>query len=324
MELISIDSIKTKSSYLRVETNIEKLKKSIETVGLISPLVINNDNELIAGGRRYSALKELGVQEVPVFRVDKSESEQELISIDENLVRKDLTKIEFEKCLNRGREIYEDLYPNAKKVVDEDMKTEEGINTHENLPNEERSFIDLTSEKTGLSKKVIKSAIDRDANSSEKVKEYRQHGELNASQTNEIIKLDKDQQDKVVDLVKDKSTKEVRQLVESIKVNGVDKAVDEVLFSPGLPKEYKSIDTLTKRLNKLAAKVLLEDMTSDHKDMKKIIKGLTTLRNHLDQVLVLASGEKSVSSSETSFEPEYDPSTSTSSEPEYADENASF
>ena len=54
MELISIDSIKTKSSYLRVETNIEKLKKSIETVGLISPLVINQNNELIAGGRRYS------------------------------------------------------------------------------------------------------------------------------------------------------------------------------------------------------------------------------------------------------------------------------
>ena len=158
MELVSIDLIKIKSSYLRVETNIEKLKKSIETVGLINPLVINNNNELIAGGRRYSALKELGVDQVPVFRVDKSESEQELISIDENLVRKDLTKIEFEKCLNRGKEIYEELYPNAKKVADEDMKTEEGINTHENLPNEERSFIDITSEKTGLSKKVIKSS----------------------------------------------------------------------------------------------------------------------------------------------------------------------
>jgi ParB family chromosome partitioning protein len=285
---------------------------------------VNNDNELIAGGRRYSALKELGVLEVPVFRVDKTEAEQELISIDENLVRKDLTKIEFEKCLNRGREIYEVLYPNAKKVNDKDMKTEEGINIHENLPNEERSFIDLTSEKTGLSKKVIKSAIDRDAHSSDKVKEYRQHGELNASQTNEIIKLDKDQQDKVVDLVKDKSTKEVRQLVDAIKVSGVDKAVDEVLFGANIPKEYKSIDTLTKRLNKLAAKVLLEDMTSEHKDMAKIIKGLNTLRNHLDQVLMLNSGEKVISKTESSFEPEYDPSVSKSSEPEYADENASF
>jgi ParB family chromosome partitioning protein len=287
MEMISIKDIKTKSSYLRVETNIEKLKKSIETVGLISPLVINKDNELIAGGRRYSALMEMGVSEVPVYRVDKTEAEQELISIDENLVRKDLTKIEFEKCLNRGREIYEELYPNAKKVADEDMKTEEGINTHTDLPNEERSFIDLTSEKTGLSKKVIKSAIDRDANSSDKVKEYRKHGELNASQTNEIIKLGKEDQDKIVDLVKDKSTREVKDIVTSIKTNGVDKAVDDVLFGPTFPKEYKSIDTLTKRLNKLAAKVLLEEMTSNHEEMTKVMKGLSTLRNHLDQVIML-------------------------------------
>ncbi len=302
MELISIDSIKTKSSYLRVETNIEKLKKSIETVGLISPLVINQNNELIAGGRRYSALKELGVTEVPVYKVEKSDEEQELISIDENLVRKDLTKIEFEKCLNRGKEIYEQLYPEAKKVADEDMQTEEGINIQDTLPNDQRSFIDLTAEKTGLSKKVIKSAIERDANSSEKVKEYRQHGELNASQTNEIIKLDKKDQDKVVDLVKDKSTKEVKELVKAIKTKGVDQAVDDVLFSPSIPKEYKSIDTLTKRINKLAAKVLLEEMNSDHDDMEKILKNLTTLRNHVDQMLMLNSKP---SSNSTLPEPEY-------------------
>lgn len=84
MELMPIDSIKIKSSYLRTETNIEKLKKSIETVGIINPLIINNNNELIAGGRRYSALKELGFKEVPAIRVDKNEQEQELISIDEN------------------------------------------------------------------------------------------------------------------------------------------------------------------------------------------------------------------------------------------------
>lgn len=287
MELMPIDSIKIKSSYLRTETNIEKLKKSIETVGLINPLVINNSNELIAGGRRYSALKELGFSEVPTIKVDKNEKEQELISIDENLVRKDLTKIEFEMCLNRGREIYEELYPQAKKVADEDFQTEEGININDSLPNEERSFIDLTAEKTGLSKKVIKSAIDRDAYSSPKVKEYRKHGELNASQTNELIKLDKEDQDKIVEHVKGKSTKDIKDLVKAIKTSGVDKAVDDVLFAPQLPKEYKSIDTLAKRLNKLAAKVLIEEMTSDHKDTEKILDGLNTLRNHIDQILTL-------------------------------------
>lgn len=287
VEMLSIDSLKVKSSYLRTETNIEKLKKSIETVGLINPLVINDDNELIAGGRRYSALKELGYTEVPVVRVHKNDLEQELISIDENLVRKDLTKIEFEMCLNRGKEIYEELFPQAMKVDEEDLTTPQGIELQVDKPNDQRSFIDLTAEKTGLSKKVIKSAIDRDAKSSDKVKELRAHGELNASQTNEIIKLDKEEQDKVIDMVKDKSAREVKELVENIKTKGLDRAVDDALFAVQLPKEYKSIDTLTKRMNKLAGKLLLEEVNSDHEEMEKILKRLSTLRTNIDQLILL-------------------------------------
>ena len=60
MELINIEDIKVESPYLRLDTDVEKLMKSIETVGLINPLVINKKNELIAGGRRYTALKAMG------------------------------------------------------------------------------------------------------------------------------------------------------------------------------------------------------------------------------------------------------------------------
>ena len=111
MEFINITSIKATNKYLRLDTNVEKLKKSIETVGLINPLVINLKNELIAGGRRYTALKELGHTEVAVIKVDKSDLMQELISIDENLVRKDLSNLELEQSLSRGKEIYETVYP---------------------------------------------------------------------------------------------------------------------------------------------------------------------------------------------------------------------
>lgn len=301
--MLPIDSLKVKNSYLRTDTNIDKLKKSIETVGLINPLVINDKNELIAGGRRYSALKELGYTEAAVIRVEKNDLEQELISIDENLVRKDLTKIEFEKCLNRGKEIYEELYPEALKVAEEDLTTPQGQEIHTQMPNNKRSFIDLTAEKTGLSKKVIKSAIDRDELSSNKVKELRAHGELNASQTNEIIKLNKEQQDKVIDMVKDKSAREVKELVENIKSKGLDRAVDDALFAVGLPKEYKSVETLTKRLNKITSKLLLEEINSEHEDMVKILKSLSTLRTNIDQLILLNSKPtRSYNAQETSDE----------------------
>lgn len=59
MEFIEISKIQTNNKYLRLDTNVDMLKKSIETVGLIHPLSLNESDQLIAGGRRYTALKEL-------------------------------------------------------------------------------------------------------------------------------------------------------------------------------------------------------------------------------------------------------------------------
>lgn len=293
MEFIDINSINTSNKYLRLDTNVEKLMKSIETVGLINPLVVNNNNELIAGGRRYSAMKALEMIEVPVVRVDKSDLEQELISIDENLVRKDLTNIELEKSLSRGKEIYEDLYPSATKYTDEDLTLPQDQEIKSDLPNDKRSFIDLTAEKTGLSKRVIKSAIEREEKASDSVKKLRSHGELNATQTNELIKLDKESQEKIADHIADKSAKEIKNFVQNIKVNGIDDAMDELLHSPVLPKEYQSLKTLIKRTNKTLGKIIIEEMSSDHEEVSSILDSISTLRMSLDQFLVVCAGEKS-------------------------------
>lgn len=293
MQYVDISTINTSNKYLRLESNIDKLKKSIETVGIINPLVINENNELIAGGRRFKALESLGHTEVPVIKVDKSNLEQELISIDENLVRKDLTNLELEQSLSRGLELYESLYPQATKYADEDLATPEMNEIQVELPNDKRSFIDLTAEKTGLSKKVIKSAIDREERASGKVKGLRAHGELNASQTNEIIKLSKEDQEHVVELVKDKSAKEVKDLVTNINKNGLQSAVNELVNSPGLPKEYKSLKTLLQRTNKILAKILIEEMQSEHDDVTAILDYITTLRISLDQFIELSANSRS-------------------------------
>ena len=110
MDFIQISEIKTNNKYLRLDSDVEQLKKSIETVGIINPLILNQDNILIAGGRRFSAMQELGWEKVPFIKIDKPELEQELISIDENLIRQDLKKMELEASLSRGREIYEEIY----------------------------------------------------------------------------------------------------------------------------------------------------------------------------------------------------------------------
>ena len=291
MQLIDISSIKTDNKYLRLDTNVEMLKKSIETVGMINPLVINADNELIAGGRRYTALKELGRTEAPYVQIDKSDLEQELISIDENLVRKDLTKIELESSLSRGRDLYESLYPDAVKFNEEDLTLPEANELQVEMPNDKRSFIDLTAEKTGLSKKVIKSAIQRDEKASDTVKMLRSSGELNATQTNEIIKLAKEDQEHIADLVKDKSAKEVKELVKKVTQDGLQSAVNDFVNSPQLPKEYTSLKTLLQRSNKVLAKILIEEMDSQHDEVNAILDQMSTLRVSLDQFLILCTGK---------------------------------
>jgi len=66
-----LTDIKRNSEYLRHGTDVDTLKKSIDSIGLINPLTINKDNELLAGSRRFQALTELGWSEVDVHVVDR-------------------------------------------------------------------------------------------------------------------------------------------------------------------------------------------------------------------------------------------------------------
>jgi ParB family chromosome partitioning protein len=289
MEYIDINDINVDNEYLRLDSNVEKLKKSIETVGLINPLVLNNDNKLIAGGRRYSALKELEYTEVPVIKINKTELEQELISIDENLIRLDLKNMELEKSLSRGREIYEEIYPEALKFENEDLVTPAQNEIHADLPNNKRSYIDLTAEKTGLSKKVIKGAIEREERASDSVKKLRSHGELNASQTNELIKLEKQDQEKISGLVHGKSAKEIKEIVKRVRETGAESTINEILTAPNLPSEFKSLKTLITRTNKVMSKILFEQIQSSHPEAGKVLQAMTTLRLNLDQFVELCA-----------------------------------
>ena len=77
------------------------LKKSIQEHGLIHPIVVAVDEEpgayqLLAGGRRYEACKELGWKEIPchIYPIETSTFEANMIELLENIDRKDMTFME--------------------------------------------------------------------------------------------------------------------------------------------------------------------------------------------------------------------------------------
>jgi len=288
-----LSDIKRNSEYLRIDTDVETLKKSIESIGLINPITINKDNELLAGARRFQAISELGWEETFVHIVDKDVLEQELISIDENLVRTPLNKLELEKCLNRGREIYEELNPAAVKIdlSNKEISTENKQKQKEQEKQDTNSFAAITAEKTGLSKSVIKSAIKRDALAAEAVKKARGLGELNASQTNAIITLEKPDQEKVLPLIADKTVKEANKIIRVAKEQGMDAAIEESENLIPLPKEYTQLRSPLRRVNKNLSRILLEGLKYDGPESEQINKEMLQLKESLENYFQMLEPE---------------------------------
>jgi len=70
---------------------IKELAESIQRSGLINPIVVKHDGELVAGERRWTACKSLGWTHINVqFLEDLSESEVQLVELEENVRRVDL------------------------------------------------------------------------------------------------------------------------------------------------------------------------------------------------------------------------------------------
>lgn len=287
METRKLNELKATNPYLRLGTDVTDLEKSIQTLGLIAPLVISQDNFILAGARRYQAMLNLGFTEAPVMVVDKNALEKELVSIDENLVRKDLSKIEIESHLRRAKEIYQELHPEPV----EEVKVETQDVKKVVLPAEK--FLNMVSEKTGLSPKQIHEAINRDEMASPVVKEARKNGELSLSQTNEIVKLSKDDQKKAIEHIKELPVREIKKFVKLAKVQGVDEAITK---TPNVPfqKDFQEIEMGLKKMIKKMKQLEIEGFaTSDYPE---------NIQNLLSEMMGIVQDIKIFGSNESEME----------------------
>ncbi|WP_341274553.1 ParB/RepB/Spo0J family partition protein [Senegalia massiliensis] len=96
---IKLSKVKPNKNQPREKFNldtIEELSRSIDKVGLIQPIVVKKSNsgyEIIAGERRFRAVKNLGVDTIPaIIREDDKKSAE--IALIENIQRENLNPIE--------------------------------------------------------------------------------------------------------------------------------------------------------------------------------------------------------------------------------------
>ena len=87
---------------------LEALAENIKQVGLINPLTVKRvgDNfEIVAGHRRYLALKMLGTSKVSCMIITENKLIEEMIKLSENLLREDLNDIEEANFLFRLKKL---------------------------------------------------------------------------------------------------------------------------------------------------------------------------------------------------------------------------
>lgn len=100
-----IKQIIIKNRYRKDYGDLEPLKESIKRIGLLHPVVINEENVLVAGGRRLKALKELGHEDIPVTKINLKDVIRG--EYDENSVRKGFTPSE-EVAIWQSMESYQE------------------------------------------------------------------------------------------------------------------------------------------------------------------------------------------------------------------------
>ncbi len=113
---VDVSNIKIPEEWRETDSFVvQELARSFKEHGQLNPIVLNKDYTLIAGMHRFLAAQRLGWLTIQARFCDGSELEEELLTLDENLVRAELCPLD--RCLAsaRSKEIYEILHPETKR-----------------------------------------------------------------------------------------------------------------------------------------------------------------------------------------------------------------
>ncbi|HNU90367.1 MAG TPA: ParB N-terminal domain-containing protein [Spirochaetota bacterium] len=103
---ISIDKIKVKRRMRSDLGNMHDLRESMRKHGLISPITLTQNHELLAGYRRLQAAKELGWREIDCHLINaRTRLAKFEIETEENILRKAFTADEMERVAASREEL---------------------------------------------------------------------------------------------------------------------------------------------------------------------------------------------------------------------------
>jgi ParB/RepB/Spo0J family partition protein len=129
--LLNIDKVKMGKRIRAEYGDMQALADSIQEYGLLHPIVVDSQYNLIAGGRRLLACSRIGMKEIEVKVLgDLTTHELRVLELEENIKRKDLTELEksktiFELSVLKRKELEEKALQEIERLEKEDQERKE-------------------------------------------------------------------------------------------------------------------------------------------------------------------------------------------------------
>ncbi len=198
IERIQISAIQIPKNH-RNPKRVETLAESIKHVGQINPIVVRDDMQLIAGGRRLAACRLLEQSDILASVLTVDDIDAELLEIDENLERHELTVLQRADQLKRRKELYEARHPETKAgVAGGKARQGKGKSATKMI-----SFADDTAAKSGVSPETVRQEVQIAEDLDSDVKDAIRGTDLEDRKVDllELARLPKEEQGVVVEEV---------------------------------------------------------------------------------------------------------------------------
>lgn len=214
------------------EDYVKKLAESIRELGLLNPITVDRDFCLIAGLHRLEAVKLLGLESVECRVVSLEGLHAEMAEIDENIVRNDLSAVEYGETLLRRKEIYEMLHPETKAGAAQaaGMNRAIGNNVADKMSATSKAFVEDTAEKLGVDPRTVRRQIQTARNLTPEAKEIMRDADkkITKKAAMKISRLEPEQQ------------REAAALLSAGEIKSVDEYAQRLA---GRPKETEKPET---------------------------------------------------------------------------------
>lgn len=245
---IAVEKIHVKEGRRGLDgVHVKELAESIQELGMLNPLTIDREYNLIAGLHRLEAVKQLGLKEVECTVSSLEGLQAELAEIDENIVRSGLSAIEYGEILLRRKEIYETLHPETKHGGD--RRSEEIKRTKCPL-DPVRSFVDDTAEKLKVDPRTVRRQIQTAKNLDPEAKEIIRSTDTQITKKGamKLSRLEPGQQKEAAALL---ASKEINSIDEYTEMT--EKKQDSAETSAELVKQEKRKEKEPKKIQKAAS-----------------------------------------------------------------------